>query len=190
MQTLLAEKNRLRELIRIQRCGLDPVWKSQTSQLILARLQALPAFQRAGIVHTYVSLRHEVETHELIRQLLHLQKFVVVPKVEPNGELQQYFIKDFSDLQTGAYGILEPASDAHRASVAQFGLVVVPGLAFDRRGNRLGAGKGYYDRFLAQVQAPKIALAFAFQIFEEVPVEPHDQRVDLIVTEKEVIACS
>ncbi len=63
----------------------------------------------------------------------------------------------------------------------------MPGLAFDHSGHRLGAGKGYYDRFLAQVQAPKIALAFAFQIVDKIPIEPHDQCIDVMVTENEVI---
>ena len=76
-----------------------------------------------------------------------------------------------------------------RAATETFDLVLVPGLAFDRTGNRLGAGKGYYDRFLAGMKAPKIALAFAFQIVEPVPTAPHDQRVDMIVTEDEVITC-
>ena len=109
--------------------------------------------------------------------------------ISSKKELQQYFINDFSELQAGAYGILEPRPDpSRRVATEQFDLV--PGLAFDRAGRRLGAGKGYYDRFLAGIKAPKIALAFAFQLVEQVPIEPHDQRVEVIVTENEVITCS
>jgi 5-formyltetrahydrofolate cyclo-ligase len=139
-----------------------------------------------------VAWRNEVDTHDLIRRLLREGRLVAVPKVEPaTNQLQHYFIADFSGLQEGAFGILEPSSDPGRlAAPSQFDLVLVPGLAFDRAGNRLGMGEGYYDRFLAQVHAPKIALAYDFQLAEKLPIERHDQRVNIIITEKEMIVCS
>jgi 5-formyltetrahydrofolate cyclo-ligase len=185
-----AEKDSLRAQIRAQRCQMDSSWRDRASRTIVARLEALPVFQRSRRIQTYVALRPEVDTHALIRRLLRAGKQVAVPRVESGRELQQYLIKDFSELQVGTFGILEPPSDpSRRVMPAQFDLVLVPGLAFDRAGNRLGAGKGYYDRFLAGIKAPKIALAFASQIVEQVPIEPHDQRVDMIVTESETIIC-
>jgi len=186
--TVLSEKEQLRNRMRALRRQTASSWRARASAAVISRLETLPVFQRARVVQTYVALRHEVDTHELIRRLLRAGKQVAAPKVEAGNELQQYFIKDFSELQPGAFGILEPQPEPGRlASPEQFDLVLVPGLAFDRAGHRLGAGKGYYDRFLAQIKAPKIALAFAFQIVERIPVEAHDQRVDVIVTEKEVI---
>jgi 5-formyltetrahydrofolate cyclo-ligase len=190
--TSRAEKELLRAQIRARRRALDSSWHDRASRAIAARLEALPVFQRARCIQTYVALRYEVDTHELIRRLLREGKQVAVPRVAGDNELQQYRLNNFSELQIGAFGILEPPSDPRLAGLvtpAQFDLVLVPGLAFDRAGRRLGAGKGYYDRFLAGINAPKIALAFAFQIFARVPVEAHDQRVDMIVTEKEMIAC-
>jgi 5-formyltetrahydrofolate cyclo-ligase len=176
--------------MRTLRRQLDASWRERASAAIISRLETLPTFQHAQIIQTYVALRHEVDTHELIRRLLRAGKQVAAPKIARPNELQQYFIKDFSELQPGAFGILEPQAHPSRlASPEQFDLVLVPGLAFDRAGHRLGAGKGYYDRFLAQIKAPKIALAFDFQIVARIPVEAHDQQVDLIVTEKEVIGC-
>jgi len=186
--TVISEKERLRGRMRSWRRQIDSSWRDLTSATIISLLEALPIFQRAQIIQTYVALRHEVDTHELIRRLLRAGKQVAAPKVERGKELQQYFVKDFSELKPGAFGILEPPADPSRlAPPEQFDLVLVPGLAFDRAGHRLGAGKGYYDRFLAQIKAPKIALAFAFQIVAQIPLEAHDQRVDVIVTEKEII---
>lgn len=188
--TLVAAKERLRAQIRAQRREMNADWRDGASQTILSRLEALPVFQHARCVQTYVALRYEVDTHELIRRMLRGGKQVVVPRVAGENTLQQYFINDFTELQAGAFGIPEPPSDSDRlAALESFDLVLVPGLAFDRTGHRLGAGKGYYDRFLAGLQVPKIALAFAFQLVERVPIEPHDQRVDIIVTENEVIIC-
>jgi len=188
--TVVSEKERLRSRIRALRRQTGSSWRALASAAVISRLETLPIFQRAQVVETYVALRHEVDTHELIRRLLCAGKQVAAPKVETGNELQQYFIKAFSELHPGAFGILEPRPDPNRlAPPEQFDLVLVPGLAFDRAGHRLGAGKGYYDRFLAQIKAPKIALAFAFQIVAQIPLEAHDQQVDVIVTEKEAIGC-
>jgi len=187
-----SEKNLRREQMRALRRQLDPAWKAAASQTIVSRLEALPIFQQARVVHTYVAWRNEVDTHDLLRRLLQKGRRVAVPKVEPaTGHLQHYFIADFSELQEGAFGILEPPSDLSRlAAPSQIDIVLVPGLAFDRAGNRLGMGKGHYDRFLAEGHAPKIALAYDFQLIEKLPVAAHDQRVAMIITEKNVISCS
>lgn len=187
-----SEKNLLREQMHALRRQLDPARKAAASRAIVSRLEALPIFQQTQAIHTYVAWRHEVENHDLIHRLLQQGRRVAMPKVEPaTGQLQHYFIAGFSELQTGAFGILEPPSDPNRlAAPSQFDLVLVPGLAFDRAGSRLGMGKGHYDRFLAAVRTPKIALAYDFQLVEKLPVEAHDQCVNIIVTEKEVILCS
>lgn len=189
--SVIAEKVWWRARIREQRRQLDPAWRDRASAQILAHVETLPVFQRARTFHTYVALPFEVDTHELIRRLLSRGQQVAVPKVERDNALHQFFITDLSALQAGVLGILEPVPEmSRRATLAQFDLIIVPGLAFDHAGNRLGAGKGYYDRFLAQVTAPKIALAFAFQIVENIPIAEHDQRVDMIVTEEGLIVCS
>ncbi len=188
----MPEKDRLREQMRTLRRQLDPARKVAASQAIVSRLEALPVFQQARVIHTYVAWRNEVENHDLIRRLLREGRRVAVPKVElATGQLQHYFIADFSELQKGAFGILEPPRDPNRlAAPSQFDLVLVPGLAFDRAGNRLGLGKGHYDRFLIEVHAPKIALAYDFQLVDKLPAEAHDQRVNIIITEKSVTLCS
>jgi 5-formyltetrahydrofolate cyclo-ligase len=189
--TAAVEKDLLRARMRAWRRQLDPAWSDLASAAVISRLENLPIFQRARVIQTYVALPHEVNTHDLIRRLLQAGKKVAVPKVESENTLQQFFITNFFELAPGAYGIPEPPSDSGRLALwNQFDLVLVPGLAFDRSGHRLGAGKGYYDRLLASIAVPKIALAFAFQIVDKIPIAAHDQQVDMIVTEEEVIDCS
>jgi 5-formyltetrahydrofolate cyclo-ligase len=190
--TAAAEKVLLREKMRALRRGVDPAWKASASEIAISRLQELPVFQQAQTIHTYVAWRNEVDNHNLIRRLLQEGRRVAAPKAErTNPELRHYFFTKFSELKSGAFGILEPEANPRRlAGLEQFDLVLVPGLAFGRAGNRLGFGKGHYDRFLAQVKSPKVALAFAFQVFGQIPKEPLDQQVDVIVTEQEVIWCT
>jgi 5-formyltetrahydrofolate cyclo-ligase len=186
------EKFQLRNQMRIFRRQLNPARRKAMSERVISRLESLPVFRRARSIHTYVSFGDEVDTHALIHRLLREGRQVAAPRIEgASGELHHFFIRDFSQLQPGRFGILEPAPNPRTIAMPEtFDMVLVPGLAFDREGNRLGLGKGYYDRFLAKVHAPKIALAFAFQMMKKISTEPHDQRVDMVITEKEVIDCA
>jgi 5-formyltetrahydrofolate cyclo-ligase len=108
-----------------------------------------------------------------------------------NHTLQISHLSKFSDLSPGTYGILEPKKEKIKpTSIHEIDIVLVPGVAFDRFGHRLGQGGGYYDWFLSKTNVVSIGLAFEFQILKEIPVEPHDQRVDLIVTEEKLIECT
>jgi len=107
--------------------------------------------------------------------------------------LEVFRIRSLEDLEAGAYGILEPMeSRAERSSPSVLDLVIVPGSVFDRRGGRYGYGGGYYDRFLANEcpRATRVALAFSFQVRDNISLEPHDQLMDYIITENEIIRCS
>ncbi len=186
-------KKTLRAQMRQQRRAVPPAERARASAMIKQNLTALEAYQRARTIHTYVSWQDEVDTHAVISEALQAGRRVAVPKVQRAARtLVHYFIDDFSALEAGAYGILEPSEEKGARKVAEknaFDLVLIPGLAFDREGHRLGYGAGYYDRFLAESRMPKIGLAFATQVVERVPKTAHDQRVDFIVTENEVI-CS
>jgi len=186
-------KKALRLQMRQRRRALPAAERERASARIRQSLTALPSFQNAQTMHSYVSWQDEVDTHVLIQEALRAGRRVVVPKVQPPGRmLAHYFIEDFSALIPGTFGILEPpAEEAKTAAVAKdaFDLVIVPGVAFDRQGHRLGYGAGYYDRFLSEIHTPKIALAFAAQMVEQVPAAMHDQSVDFVITEDEVIEC-
>jgi len=99
-------------------------------------------------------------------------------------------LNDWADLSTGSYGILEPREELlGLKSTADVELCLVPGVAFDQIGNRIGYGGGYYDRLLDSINGRTVGLAYSFQVLDEIPSEPHDKRVDIVVTEKGIIDC-
>lgn len=160
------------------------------SAAIWERLSVLGEFTNAKRLLAYVSAGSEVDTHGLIRQLLAMGRNVCVPQFEIT---KKYYVaselRDFdADLAAGEFGILEPKPEAIRPAASdQIDAALVPGLAFDETGNRLGRGMGYFDRLLQEVHGTRIALAFDFQLLDEVPAEAHDARMDFIVTENRVI---
>lgn len=128
----------------------------------------------------YHSLKDEVDTHAFIRKWSR-EKRILLPVVT-GDDLELRLYTGPEDLTVGAYGIEEPTG-ARFTDYAAIGLIVVPGVAFDRDGNRLGRGKGYYDRLLPRIpSAYKIGICFPFQLVDEVPAEPFDIRMDEIIT--------
>jgi 5-formyltetrahydrofolate cyclo-ligase len=162
------------------------------SRQIWSKILALPGFAHARTVMTYLDFGGEVRTREHIPELWRLDKRVVIPYCTAH-ELHLFHLKDFDELIPGAWQILEPkpewrANAERRVNPAELDLIIVPGLAFDRNCDRLGFGKGYYDRLLRGVRpdALKIAPAFDCQIVATIPVLPHDVRMDMVVTETTV----
>jgi 5-formyltetrahydrofolate cyclo-ligase len=184
-----ALKSALREQARKNRIAQKN--KEELSRIIVSKFLSLPAYQAAQTVMFYVDAGSEVRTRAMLPEALASGKRIVVPwcLVETN-ELALFHLEDPTELVEGAYKILEPASELRQQPEKQVApkeldLVMVPGTAFDLRGGRMGQGKGYYDRLLAQVrpEAPLVALAFDCQIFPEIPVAAHDVFMDLIITE-------
>lgn len=159
---------------------------------IVRRVLELPEIANANAIFCYVSYKSEVHTHDLIRALLGQGKTISVPKLGTSKSspaevvMQPHLLHGWDDLTLGRLGILEPT-----ASTAWDGTIDVcltPGLAFTECGDRLGYGRGYYDRFFAgHPSLVAIALAFECQIVASIPHEPHDRRMDVIVTEKRVL---
>ncbi|HZV48007.1 MAG TPA: 5-formyltetrahydrofolate cyclo-ligase [Thermodesulfovibrionales bacterium] len=154
-------------------------------------LFSLPEFLSAKAVLFYASFRSEVETLSLIRESLAMGKKVLLPKVDTkNSVLTLYEIKNMNELAPGYMGIPEPDLPAKRSAVLDdVDLAIIPGVAFDLQGNRLGYGAGYYDNLLSGRgrKIPIIALAYEEQLVAAIPSEKHDVRVNLIVTDKRVI---
>ncbi len=158
------------------------------SAKIEARLFGLPEFKAAKVIMFFASFRSEVDTHRMIRRALAEGKRVVLPKVR-GKELELLEISSFDrDVRAGSWGIPEPAGPGARpADLKDIGLVVVPGAAFDERGNRIGYGAGFYDKLLPAYHGMTVAVAFDLQIVPGVPIDRHDVPVKKIVTEKRVI---
>ena len=154
------------------------------SERIIARLTGHEVYRRAGCLASYVSIANEVDTLILIDLALDSGKRVAVPVVKPNRTLIHREVRSRAELTPSSFGLLEPLCEVGAVVPPDaFDVVLVPGLAFDHAGNRVGFGAGYYDRFLLRAPAFKIGLAYDFQLFDRLPAGPRDIPMDLIVTE-------
>lgn len=162
----------------------------EKSRMIAEKLSRLPAFKEAGQILFFASYGSEPDTYSLMEKCFAEGKRVFCPLV-CGDEMEFYEIRSIDGLVTGYRGIREPAfseKGQYREMPGDF--MIMPGAAFDRKGNRIGYGKGFYDRYLAKgFKGKKAAIAFSFQIVEEnrIPAEKTDRKPDCIVTEKEVI---
>lgn len=166
--------------------------KDELSHEIVARCMAMPEYQRAQTVLFYLDVRSEVRTRNDLGEALASGKKIVVPYCV-DGELELFHLEHTDELSVGMYRILEPKPElrtvaAKRVDVDSIDLIIVPGVAFDRRGGRTGHGKGYYDKMLehARHATPLVALAFECQLFDEIPMQDHDVFMDKVITEKAV----
>lgn len=192
--TLDDEKQRLRKDVLARRNKLTTAQRVIRSADVLQKLFELEVVGSATWIHFYVSFGSEVETTGMIAHALSRGKRVSVPKMEPvSKQLVLSELKDpVRELVPNAVGIPEPKPEVFRpVEIGTMNLFVIPGIAFDERGNRLGQGAGYYDRMLAGVsgRVPIVGLAFELQLVKEVPVGDHDVKVNWIVTDKKMIKC-
>lgn len=190
---LVAQKQALRDRAFENRKAQEH--KDELSRKIVATFMALPEYASAKTVLFYVDARSEVRTRFDLPTALASGKKIVVPWCNNSGELELFHFVDPTELAVGMYKILEPREDLRhlpekQVEVAELDLVMVPGVAFDERGGRMGHGKGYYDKLLenARPDCPLVALAYECQIFPEVPMGDHDIFMDKVITEKRVIA--
>ena len=157
------------------------------SKRILSRLASRPEYKHARTILLYHPINNEVDTISLVK---HSNKIFCLPRI--CKKTNHLYIHQFTDphtLETGKFSIKEPSSKHPRIARNRIDLVITPGLAFDPQGNRIGYGKGYFDRLFKSLstKCTKIALAYDFQIVENVPADKHDQKVDFIITEKRTI---
>ena len=160
----------------------------ELSLQICKLIEEIPLYKKAKKVAFYFSKDKEVSLGYLIGKAILEGKKVFLPKTwlkKKNLTFHQIF--SFADLRPGPFGLLEPPSENPELSPRNFDVIFVPGVAFDLKKGRIGYGGGFYDRVLRNTQAFKIGVAFSFQIFEELPLEEHDQKVDIVITEKEII---
>ena len=166
--------------------------KEELSLQICDTFMSLPEYAAAKTVMFYVDVRTEVRTRLSLPKALQSGKRIVVPYCV-NNELELFLLRDMEELAIGMYKILEPRADLRdiaekKLAPEDLDLVMVPGVAFDRTGGRMGHGFGYYDKLLqhARPDAPLVALAFECQLFPEIPTQKHDIFMDKIITEKAV----
>ncbi|WP_068267010.1 5-formyltetrahydrofolate cyclo-ligase [Rubripirellula obstinata] len=194
-ESLADQKTALRKAARAARkaAKIEIASESQVLESQIAnRLLALPEYQSAKCVMWYIDVRDEVPTRAAIQAGLDGGKIVVVPYCV-DGELELFLLRSMRDVEPGEYGILEPKVSLRqiadrRPRVADIDLIVVPGVAFGIDGERLGHGKGYYDKLLsnAKPETMLVGLAMQCQIFDKLPMQDHDIYMDRVVTEENV----
>lgn len=184
----LEQKAGLRRELMARRDALGD--REQRSAAIAAAVVSLPAFAAAAAIHCFLPMRSEVDTRPIVAAALAAGKAVAVPTMAPGArEMSHSWIEslDESAFSRGALGTLLPLHP-RPAAPGDWQLTVVPLLGFDRVGYRLGYGKGHYDKLLALLSCPSVGVAFADLEVPDLPREPHDIPLDLIVTEREIIA--
>jgi 5-formyltetrahydrofolate cyclo-ligase len=182
-------KSEIRKHVLKDRDNIPPEIRHLKDIKISKKMLSLPQYQDVQTVLFFASFKSEVDTFFLIRHAFSQGKKVILPKVlRDERRLIIVEINDLDDLELSYMGILEPISYIH-FPIDKIDLIVMPGAAFDRKRNRLGYGGGYYDKLLSEMvkRPPTIAIAYQEQIIDEVPVEGHDIKVDMIITDREII---
>jgi 5-formyltetrahydrofolate cyclo-ligase len=191
--TLIRDRKQyIRRSIRAVRRGLSEAERLAHSRRVWERVAALPCYQRARVVLGYMAFDHEVLTDGLMQQTMASGKQLVLPMVlGDRQDMALYVIEDLGcDVAPGYRGILEPQPQRTRAVAPEtLELALIPGIAFDLRGGRLGFGTGFYDRLLSRLPQgiPTVGLAFDFQVIPRLPFQPHDILLEAIVTEHRII---
>jgi 5-formyltetrahydrofolate cyclo-ligase len=190
-ESIQDRKKRIRDQAHANRNAQEN--KDELSRDICVKFMALPEYARAKTVMYYVDVRSEVRTRHALPDTLKQDKKIVVPWCNDKGELELFHLESMDELAVGMYKILEPKPElrhmpAKQLTATDLDLVMVPGVAFDRTGARMGHGNGYYDKLLqhARLDAPLVALAFECQLFPEIPTAEHDIFMDLIITERAI----
>lgn len=176
-------KEEIRSRIKARKAMLTDAERRSAAEAVFSVLENSVAFMLADNILLYHSLPDELSTRGFIEKW-HSRKNFFLPRV--NGVNLDVLPYNRSSLRLGAFQIEEPEGDDVR-DISSIELIVVPGVAYDRRGNRVGRGKGYYDRMLSSTRATKVGVGYDFQLVDDIDADPHDVAMDLIVTEHEVI---
>jgi 5-formyltetrahydrofolate cyclo-ligase len=182
--TIREAKRALREEARARLKGLGKAARAAASAEARARLAAQPLWQAAQTILFFAPLPDELDVWPLLAPALSAGKQVALPRfVADSDTYEPYLVRDpAADLKAGHFGIREPCGHCSALSGARLDLILVPGVAFDLEGRRLGRGKGYYDKLLAEVRGRTCAVAFDEQVVKTIPTEPHDVCMDCLLT--------
>ena len=177
---IFERKRAIRRAISELKGGVDTEWKIQMSDIILSRLEEMESFKSSDSVLIYHALPDEVQTAAFLDRWCDAKQ-IVIPLVKGNDLILKKY--DRFKIVPGYKGIPEPTDDAITILPSEIDLAVIPGVAFDRCCNRLGRGKGFYDRLIPSLKCPLIGLGFDFQVVDQVPVEIFDRKLDMVITQ-------
>ncbi len=182
-------KDILRKRILEVRDSMDPVLRRSKDEKIRMKILNLREFINSTGVMLFASFRSEVNTLRLMEDILYLKKRLFLPKVNPVMKgLEVYEVTSLESLEPGHMGIPEPSITCRVADIHDIDLIIAPGVVFDRRGGRIGYGRGYYDKLLRDFKKRILIMGIAYdeQVVDLVPMEEHDVYMDIIVTDREV----
>lgn len=188
--SIIEQKKSLRKQMRDKRISMSKEDRDIASHKIIARLLENPIYKNSTTIMAYASMPEEIQLKELFDSAFANDKTLAIPLIIGKGTMRPVFLPTVEDLVVGDFGIMTVRQDKRQfVDFSDIDCIIVPGAAFDRSGNRLGLGGGYYDRFLKRAENPKrIALAFDYQLLDDkLPSEPHDAKMDVIITESETI---
>ena len=185
------KKAALRQRIRAAAARLGAAERETAAQSLCRVLEQQPCWQQARLILAFMPMPVEVNVLPVLARARQAGKRLALPRFRPvHKDYEICEVGDWAaDLQIGAFNISEPAAHCPTVALHELDFALVPGLAFDRAGRRLGRGKGFFDRLLAEVRGIKCGVAFDWQIVEAVPVEPHDIALDCLVTPTQWLDC-
>jgi 5-formyltetrahydrofolate cyclo-ligase len=192
MDEIKSAKEQIRKDIAKAINGVTEKQRAEKTKAIEARLFGFANFLEARIVLLYIDRENEVRSKNILKGAYAFNKIVVLPAFEDERHKVSVFKVDHpeKDLLAGPRGVAQPnPARCKPVPLQKIDIAIIPGLAFDEKGARIGSGQGYYDRFIPDLPATtrKVALAFEEQIIPQAPTEPHDKHVDIIITDKRII---
>ena len=187
--TTSEQKKALRKEMRSRRISMTNEECNIASHKIISKLINNPIYRAANTIMAYSSMPEEIQLNELFDDAFANSKMIAIPLIIGRGTMRPVFLPTVEDLVVSDFGIMTVRQDKRQfVEFDDIDLIIVPGAAFDRQGNRLGLGGGYYDRFLERVpKAKRIALSFKYQLLDTVPTESHDAKMNVIITEDETL---
>lgn len=172
------------------RQSLAPEQQNRASQGIFELLKDFVPYRNARCIMAYVACRGEMSLAPVIGDILASGRVLALPRCEAPGVMTARRVKALSELKAGAFGLMEPDEACEILAPQEIDLILLPGTAFDRKGNRLGQGGGYYDRFLPKTKALRIGVCHKQALLECVPGDAHDMRMDAVITPEKIICVS
>ncbi len=182
MEKIYTDKQILRKEMASRKKAYPGTTLRELSDQIMNHLEQTELFQEASCIALYHAIPGEVQTAGFIEKWYRKKK-LLLPLIV-GDDLRLLLYEGPESLRPGPFGILEPKEDGIEIPENEIDLIIVPGVAFDKDKNRMGRGKGFYDRLLSNLDTPKIGICFGFQLLPHVPVEPFDKRMDRVITEE------
>ena len=181
------QKAALRKHLLEKRDAISAEFRDISSNKIHQNLKQVDSFINSQNIACYFPIGSEIDTHNIMLGVLEQDKKMLLPKITENN-MEFYIVPDLEKLEKGRFDIMEPKDSCKKAG--NIDCILIPTIGISKSGDRLGYGRGYYDKFLSSTNAMKISLTYSKQIIKSIPIDTHDIKIDLIITEDEIIKIS